>query len=129
MLFRSLPLNYLRQLLRACDAGPYFQAYLEQSMETFAASQQEIGRQMQNLLGGTPGGDAMSALAEIGRRNVEIFQRSMGVFDPAATGAGRSSAERPDGNGPAPSREEEIESLRQQLADIRKRLDDLSAAE
>lgn len=124
----ALPLNYLRQLLRACDAGPYFQAYLEQSMETFAANQQEIGRQMQSLLGGTPGGDAMTALAEIGRRNVEIFQRSMGFFDPAAAaGSGRASgAEAADG-GPAASREEEIESLKRQLADLQKRLDDLSA--
>ncbi len=124
-----LPLNYLRQMLQLYDAGfgPQFRAYLEQSVDAFTANQQQVVQQMQRMLGGDGDGGAVEQFAEIGRRNIEIFQRSMNMFTPPAASRGR------DGNSPpptadrqSPSRDEEIEDLKRQLAEMQQRLDTLT---
>ena len=120
-----LPLNYLRQLLSFYNEGlgQYLGAYLDQSMENFAANQQNIMRQMQDMLGG--GAGAVHQLNEMGRRNMEIFQQSLAMFGPQHGGEG-------NGNGAAaanPDSKREIESLQRQLADIQRRLNELSAGD
>ncbi len=121
-----LPLNYLRQMLQLYDAGfgPQFRAYLEQSVDAFTANQQQAVQQMQRMLGGD--GGAVEQLAEIGRQNIEMFQRSINMFTPPAASRGR------DGDSPPPvaesepsSRDEEIEDLKRQLAEVQQRLDTL----
>ena len=122
-----LPLNYLRQVLQLYDAGfgPQFRAYLEQSVDAFTANQQQVVQQMQRMLAGD---GAVEQFAEIGRRNLEIFQRSMNMFTPPA-----ANRRQDDGDGPAPaderqppSRDREIEDLKRQLAEMQQRLDSLS---
>ena len=120
-----LPLNYLRQVLQLYDTGfgPQFRAYLEQSIDAFTANQQQVVQQMQRML---TGDGAVEQFAELGRRNIEIFQRSMNMF--ASPGANRRQDDSP---APArerqpPSRDQEIEDLKRQLAEMQQRLDSLS---
>ena len=125
-----LPLNYLRQVLQAYDAGlgPQFRLYIERSMEAFSANQKQIAEQMQSLFAIEASDNAMKQFAEMGRQNVEMFQRSMELFTPSAEdwrgAAGNSPVARTEDQGQR--KEDEIEGLRQQLADITKRLDTLS---
>ncbi len=125
-----LPLNYLRQVLQAYDAGlgPQFRLYVERSMEAFSANQKQIAEQMQNLFAIESSDNAMKQFAEMGRQNLEMFQRSMELFTPSAearkSAADDSPVARTEDQGQR--KEAEIEGLRQQLADITKRLDTLS---
>ncbi len=125
-----LPLNYLRQVLQAYDAGlgPQFRLYVERSMEAFSANQKQIAEQMQNLFAIESSDNALKQFAEMGRQNLEMFQRSMELFTPSAEArkgaADDSPVARTEDQGQR--KEDEIEGLRQQLADITKRLDALS---
>jgi len=125
-----LPLNYLRQVLQAYDAGlgPQFRLYIERSMEAFIANQKQISEQMQNMFAIESSDSAMKQLAEMGRQNVEMFQRSMRLFTPPAEAWGGAADDSPvaRGDDQEQRQEDEIEGLRQQLADIADRLDTLS---
>ena len=119
-----LPPNYLRQVLKLYNEGigPQLSAYLEQSLETFTANQQQMLSQMARVFGGS---DAMENWAEVGRRNMEMFQQSFNMFarDQAA------AAKRPaDEAAPAAtsSGDDEVRSLKRQLELLQKRLDAIS---
>jgi len=105
-----LPLDLLRQAISLYDKGlgGHFSTYLNQSMEGFAHSMEQVQR-----------------LGDIGRRNMELFQRSFGMFAPGAWKApgGDSGAASPEGNG---DREEEVRQLRAQLAEMQRKLDAMS---
>ncbi len=128
-----LPLNYLRRVLQAYDAGfgPQFRDHLERSIEVFAASQEQFVRQMQSMFTGANPEGSVEHFTEIGRRNMEIFQRTMGIFAPRTSSRERSADERSprSDEGTPRSRAEEIETLRQQLAAIEERLNTLSQPE
>ena len=123
-----LPLNYLRQVLQLYDAGfgPQFRAYLEQSVDAFTANQQQVVQQMQRML---TGDGAVEQFAELGRRNIEIFQRSMNMFAPPPAGRREDDGKPPPtGERQSPSRDQEIEDLKRQLAEMQQRLDTLSGS-
>lgn len=128
-----LPLSYLRRVLQAYGAGfgPQFRDHLESSIEVFAANQEQFVRQLQSMITGEVPGGAVEQFAEIGRRNMEIFQRSMGLFAPRGSSREQSTDDRspPRDVGTSPTRAEEIETLRQQLTAIEERLDALSKPE
>ena len=88
-----LPLNYLRQVLQAYDAGfgPQFRSYVEHSIDAFAANQKQVVEQMQSLFGGETSSAAVQQFVEFGRQNAEMFQRSMQLFTPPLGEAGKSS--------------------------------------
>ena len=76
-----LPLKTLRQLLKLYSdgIGPQFSNYLEQSIEAFSENQQKVMQQMSDMLNGNQGIDQW---AEMSRRNLELFQSSLGMFNP-----------------------------------------------
>ena len=125
-----LPLNYLRQVLQAYDAGlgPQFRLYIERSMEAFSANQKQFAEQMQNLFAVESSDNAMKQFAEMGRQNVEMFRRSMELFTPSAEAWKGAADDSPVATSEEKGqrKEDEIEGLRQQLADITERLDTLS---
>ncbi|MFQ5954469.1 MAG: polyhydroxyalkanoate synthesis repressor PhaR [Kiloniellales bacterium] len=108
-----LPLDLLRQVITVYHKGMggYLAAHLERSMETFA----------QNW-------ERMHQMGELGRRNLELFQQSMGMFMPT------SPVRREDGSTPAPEDDdatkadfaEQVRDLRAQLKGMQRRLDELS---
>jgi len=110
-----LPLELLRQVISLYDKGlgGQLSLYLNQSMEGFA----------RNL-------EHMQRLGDIGRRNIELFQRSFGgMFSPGGGGTGGpardDAAPEPPGK-PAPDLSEEVRSLREQLAALQRKLEALS---
>ena len=89
-----LPHQYLRQVLKAYSegVGPQLAAYLERSMEAFASHQQSVARQMGEML---DPGTAFDRMADMSRRNLEEFQRSLAAFagQPTQSEAGEEDTE------------------------------------
>ena len=147
-----LPLGYLRRLLHLYHAGlgDQLSAYLESSMETFAAGQREMFRSLSNPF--DPAGP-FAAFRELGERNAEFFARSFGMFernrrDPVTAREGPAESEpRPEpehepiaehepepGAGPEPAARpasprsadapaDDLEALRAELLALQRRLD------
>ena len=134
-----LSLDYLRRLLRFYHEGlgEHLSAYLESSMELFAANQRDLVRNLSNPF--DPVG-ALATFRELGERNAEYFTRLVqsatgGGRDPGASGA-PSEPEKPDppaASGPKPPAEEreaasaaspdDIRALQAQLLALQHRLD------
>lgn len=118
-----LPLTLLKQAISFYEkgmGGP-FSNYLENSMSTLAQ-----------------GFDHMGELGEIGRRNLEILQRSFGMFaaappaeKPAATKAAAESmpTATPESVAAAEANlEGQVHSLKEELAELQRRLDTIGEA-
>lgn len=117
-----LPPNYLRQVLKLYNEGigPQLSAYLEQSLETFTQNQQQMIAQMARVFGGQ---DAMENWAEVGRRNMEMFQQSFNMFAQQNAPGAKTAAPPP---APTQSSEDEVRNLKLQLELLQKRLDAIS---
>src|SRR5262245_2240437 len=75
-----LPINFLRQLIRfyGDSMQTLVPRYLEISLETLTREQEKFRQQMAQAFGGTPFG----ALEEQARRNMELFERELGMIEP-----------------------------------------------
>lgn len=104
-----LPVNFLRQLIGMY--GDNMQSmvpqYLEQSMLAFRKNQQDVRAAFDGALGDNP-------LAELTRRNLEIFQQAAGAFMPGMMGAMPNMQSR--------SKEDEIAALKREIAVLRAEL-------
>ena len=126
-----LPLNTLRQLLKLYSdgIGPQFSNYLDHSIEAFSANQQKVMQQMSEMLSGNQGIDQW---AEMSRRNLELFQNSLSMFNPQTSGGNGEGVRQPSSSAttsetpPETEAEPEIEALRQQMAEMQKQLNALS---
>lgn len=101
-----LPVNFLRQLIGMY--GDNMQSmvpqYLEQSMLAFRKNQQDVRAAFDGALGDNP-------LAELTRRNLEIFQQAAGAFMPGMMAAM-----------PTRSKEDEIAALKREIAVLKAEL-------
>jgi polyhydroxyalkanoate synthesis repressor PhaR len=101
-----LPVNFLRQLIGMY--GDQMQSmvpqYLEASLEAFGRNQSQFREALAGAFTAGP-------LAEITRRNMELFQSAAGAAKPA---------------GPASERDGEIERLRSELAALQAKVDKLA---
>ncbi len=83
-----LPVSFLRQLIGMY--GDKMQAmvpqYLEASMAAFRKNQQDVRAAFEGALGANP-------LAELTRRNMEMFQQAAGAFMPGGVGGKAKDAE------------------------------------
>jgi len=125
-----LPIAFLRQLIRLY--GDSMQAvlhsYLESSLTSFTRNREQLREQMTRALKG----DALGAVEEQTRRNMEMFSNAMRMllpFAPPAPGnagpadaAERGAKEAKTG----PADREEIEALRRQLTDMQKTIDSIA---
>jgi polyhydroxyalkanoate synthesis repressor PhaR len=120
-----LPPNYLRQVLKLYNEGigPQLSAYLEQSLDSFTQNQQQMLAQMTRMFSGN---DAMENWAEVGRRNMELFQQSLNMFA-ASPGQAQRRAEAPQAKDA--SKDEQIDTLKRQLEEMQRRLDGISPKE
>ncbi|MEM7463214.1 MAG: polyhydroxyalkanoate synthesis repressor PhaR [Pseudomonadota bacterium] len=120
-----LPITFLRQLIGFY--GDSMQAmvpsYLEHSMNSFAREQDKIREQMTEALGGM----GMGVMEEHVRSNMEMFQKAMTMFMPFAAQQSVSKDKEDDGEEPPPEdeRDADIGSLRDQIAEMQKKLDRL----
>ena len=105
-----LPHEYLRQVLKAYSegVGPQLAAYLERSMEAFANHQQSVAEQVGKMF---DPGTAFDRMADMSRRNLEEFQRSVAAF------AGQQPAP-PAGDGDTEPLERKIRDLEERIAEL-----------
>ncbi len=113
-----LPVNFLRQLISMY--GDSMQSmvpqYLESSMDAFRKNQLQFQQAMQGAFGGGP-------LAEIAKRNMEMFQAATSAFKggipiPGVTAAAAAPATEAD-------KDDEIAELKAQLAALNSKIDKL----
>ena len=106
-----LPVNFLRQLIGMY--GDSMQSmlpqYLEASMDAFQRNQSQFRDALAGAFAGGP-------FAEMARRNMELFQ--------AATKGVAPAGDRAEGGAP-PQRDDEIERLRSELADLQAKVEKL----
>ncbi len=116
-----LPPNYLRQVLKLYNEGigPQLSTYLEQSLDTFTANQQQMLSQMARVFGAS---DAMENWAEVSRRNMEVLQHSFNMFGQKMPGGDNA----PDAPAAGQSKDDEVRALKKQLEELQKQLDTIS---
>jgi polyhydroxyalkanoate synthesis repressor PhaR len=111
-----LPIPFLRQLIGFY--GDNLQSlvpnYLEQSLGAFSQNQEQFREQMTKSLGGMMM-NPVSALEEINRKNMEMFQNAMRAWSPFT--AGQSAGQ---------GAESRIRELKKNMADLQKEIDRLS---
>ncbi len=118
-----LPIAFLRQLIQFY--GDSMQAmvpsYLEHSMASFAREQEKFREQMTQAFGGM----GMPSVEEQVRRNLEMFQKAAGMFMPfgAPPSAGQGAAK--PGAADENVGQKDIQTLKEQLAEMQKKLDKL----
>jgi polyhydroxyalkanoate synthesis repressor PhaR len=124
-----LPVNFLRQLIAMY--GDSMQSmvpqYLEASMDAFRKNQQQFQEAMKGAFGGGP-------LAEIAKRNMQMFEAAASAFGTGVPGmpgmpmppapAASKSAAAPSSSDEA--KDDEIAVLKAQLAALNAKIDKLS---
>ncbi len=131
-----LPISFLRHLISFY--GDSLQAvvpkYLEHSMQSFAQNQENMRDYLQETFGNM---SPFSTFEEMSRQNMAFFESAMKMFTPMGTGNGQAPANangNASGSGEDPAGEpaggsneaDDIAALRNQLADMQRRLDSLS---
>jgi polyhydroxyalkanoate synthesis regulator protein len=125
-----LPITFLRQLIRFY--GDQMQAilpsYLESSLASFSQNQEQLREQMTRALSG----GAIGMIEDQTRRNMEMFSEAMRMWMPFAAGGGAAGPGAPRNSGgedaakSAEARDKELESLRRQLAEMQKTLENIA---
>ena len=124
-----MPITFLRQLIRfyGDQMQMVIPGYLEQTMSAFSREQEGFRDQMPGAMAQAP----MKMMEAQVRRNTEMFRQAMAMFNPFIAGAigetgeahnGAAAADEGDKAGP-----EDIKAMRQQLAQMQKRLEALDA--
>ena len=115
-----LPIPFLRQLIGFY--GDSLQSlvpnYLEQTLETFSKNQEQFRDQISKSLGGMMI-NPVSAMEEMNRKNMEMFESAMRAWSPFAARPGATAAKPQDVEG-------RIRDLKKSMTDIQKEIDRLS---
>ena len=115
---QMLPVNFLRQLIAMY--GNSMQAliphYLEASMDQFRANQLKLRKAFEDSIEGNP-------LARLAQQNIAMFQAAAAAFMPGVDSA-PLRAEVPVDTPIQPPRDE-LAALREQMADMQRKLDTL----
>jgi polyhydroxyalkanoate synthesis repressor PhaR len=119
-----LPIAFLRQVIRFY--GDSMQAlvpsYLEYSIERFSGEQAKMRESMSRTI--DPAGysaASFTALQDLTRKNLAAFNKALGMFSPFPGGAAPPPATTPTKDSSA-----EIGELRDQLSEMKRRLDEIS---
>jgi polyhydroxyalkanoate synthesis repressor PhaR len=127
-----LPITFLRQLIRfyGDSVQAFLPSYLEYSIDQFSGESQAIREAANRALGHGPFTPAsFGALQEVTRKNLAAFHQALGMFSPFAGAKtpppnGAAATEPPKSE--AASAKPEIDELRAQLMEMRRRLDSLT---
>ncbi len=121
-----LPITFLRQLIRfyGDSVQALLPSYLEYSIDQFNGEKQAIREAASRVFGQAPfSPSSFTALQEMTRKNLAAFNQALGLFSPFAAGA--ASAPEPKKPDPAPQ-SADLDELRTQLTEMRRRLDSLT---
>ena len=121
-----LPITFMRQLIRFY--GDSMQAlvpsYLEMSIDNLTKEQGKLREQMSKAFGPA----AFTAMGEQVRTNMALFNEAMKMFSPFRAASERAASE-PAGSQAdesAPAETGELDHLKQQMAEMQKKLEALS---
>ena len=118
-----LPVNFLRQLIAMY--GDSMQSmvpqYLEASMDAFRKNQQQFQEAMKGAFGGGP-------LAEIAKRNMQMFEAAASAFGNGVPGMPGTmpGAQPTPGSASEGAKDDEIAELKAQLSALNAKIDKLS---
>jgi polyhydroxyalkanoate synthesis repressor PhaR len=126
-----LPIPFLQQLIRFYGGNmqKMVPSYLQVSLASFAKEQERFTKQFANAF--TPAG-AFEAFQEQARKNVEMFEKAMGMFasfgqsGKAATGTPSTSAEMAPPPAQNVARNDELAEMKAQLASMQSMIEKLS---
>lgn len=85
--YNLLPTNFLRHIIKFYDdsLSAVLPDYLDKMMQNFLENQERMRSYMGSLTGGfAPFQQGMQNLEELRKRNLEIFQNTMSMFNPFA---------------------------------------------
>ena len=109
---QMLPVNFLRELI--CMYGNSMQSliphYLEASMDNFRNNQTKLAKAFEDSLGNNP-------LAKLAEQNMAMFKAAAAAFMPGADAS--------DDAAPAAGKSDDLSSLREQMEEMKKKLDAL----
>jgi polyhydroxyalkanoate synthesis repressor PhaR len=113
-----LPVQFLRRLIRfyGDSMQGFLPAYLEMSMERFAAAQDQWRDHMTKAWAGK---SPMSAFEEQAKTNMAMFEQAMRLWAPFA-------AQTPPPAPPPPADEPDMADLKRQMEQMQRQLDQLS---
>ncbi len=124
-----LPITFLRQLIRfyGDSVQALLPSYLEFSIDRFTGEQAKMREAATRSFGnGAFGASSFGALEELTRKNLAAFTQALGLFAPFVPG---TNGQTPPA-APVPAREpashSDIDDLRAQLSEMKRRLDDMS---
>jgi len=127
-----LPITFLRQLIRfyGDSVQAFLPSYLEYSIDQFSGETQAIREAATRAFGHGPFTQAsFGALQEVTRKNLAAFHQALSVFSPFAGAKtappNGAAATEPSKSEAAPAKPE-IDELRAQLMEMRRRLDSLT---
>jgi polyhydroxyalkanoate synthesis repressor PhaR len=131
-----LPIAFLRQLIRFYGDSMQMlvPSFLEMSLSRFTDEQQTMRDQFQSTFGAgaIPGTQMFEALEEQTRNNLAMFSQAMSVFNPFMPGVGGATPAAPGEAAPAGGAARpaaggaDLDDLKQQIADMQRKLDGLA---
>jgi polyhydroxyalkanoate synthesis repressor PhaR len=124
-----LPISFLRQLIGFYGDSMQMlvPGYLEMSLNSFVNEQQKMREQMKVAFGGAlPGQQMFEALEEQTRKNIHMYTQALGMFNPfmkPTSGAAPGEAAPAQ---PAADQKGDLDELKQQIAEMQRKLEGLS---
>ena len=117
-----LPIGFLRRLITfyGDSLQTLVPSYLEISMASFQRNQDEMRQYMAEAFGEM---FPFRSIEEMGRQNMQMFQRAMTMFNPFV--AGSAGTETGDGDKPG-GKPAEVDTLKKQMEDLRKQVEALA---
>ncbi len=123
-----LPENFLRQIITCYGDNMRWMLpqYLESTMSWFQQNQDAVRKHLDTSFGQT---NPLTALEEVGRKNMVAFEQAMRLFNPfSPPGSGKGGQSEPQRPPPSaqPETADAIEQLRRDLANLQKQMENLS---
>lgn len=121
-----LPITFLRQIIRfyGDSMQSLVPSYLEYSIDRFTGEQGQMREAAAKAFGANPFSTApFTALEEMTRKNFAAFSQALGLFSPFPPQSGASA---PPAAPTAPPASTDIEDMRAQLTEMKRRLDDMA---
>ncbi len=125
-----LPISFLRQLIRFYGDSMQMlvPSFLDMSLTRFAGEQAKMREQMGSTFGG-PVNPMLGALEEQTRKNITLFTQAVSVFNPfmaGVAGAVEPGTAASEAEAPAPRQATDLDVLKQQIADMQRKLEGLA---
>ena len=122
-----LPITFLRQVIRfyGDSVQALLPSYLEYSIDRFTGEQHKMREAASRAMGAGAFATApFGALEELTRKNLAAFTQALGLFTPfTASAVTPATASAPP---TAPASSSDLDDLRAQLTDMKRRLDDMA---